>query len=131
METIRTFVNNHIEGIIVTLIIALLVGVFFLWANSGKETEYPVVQSLIEASQGPGVILTDRAKTQVTNDMYISYSEDGTGCILEGKNLEESGLYVASITHEFYDPSLFSKEYWEEMEKNGRTTYMVVTIDCK
>jgi hypothetical protein len=124
-------VNNHIEGIIVTLIIALLVGVFFLWANSGKETEYPVVQSLIEASQGPGVILTDRAKTQVTNDMYISYSEDGTGCILEGKNLEESGLYVASITHEFYDPSLFSKEYWEEMEKNGRTTYMVVTIDCK
>lgn len=131
METIRTFVNNHIESIIIALIVALLFGVFCLWAGSGEETEYPVIQSLIEASQGPGVILTDRAKTQVTNDMYISYSEDGTGCILEGKNLEESGLYVASITHEFYDPSLFSKEYWAEMEKEGRTTYMVVTIDCK
>ena len=131
METIRTFVNNHIESIIVTFIIALLVGVFFLWANSGKETEYPVVQSLIEASQGPGVILTDRAKTQVTSDMYIAFNEDGSGCILEGKNIEESGLYVSSITHEYHDPKLYSKEFWDQIEKEGRTTYMVVTIDCK
>lgn len=131
MSIIREFVNNHIEGIIITLIIALLVGVFFLWAGSGEETEYPVIQSLIEASQGPSVVLTDRAKTQVTNDMYIAFNEDGSGCILGGKTIEESGIYVSSITHQYYDPSLFSKEYWAEMEKEGRTTYMVVTIDCK
>ena len=131
MSIIREFINNHIESIVIALIVALLFGVFCLWAGSGKDSEYPIVQSLQTAAQGPGVILTDRAKTMVTSDMYIAYSEDGTGCILEGKNLEESGLYVASITHEFYDPSLFSKEYWAEMEKEGRTTYMVVTIDCK
>lgn len=131
MSTVREFVVNHIEGIIIALIVALLFGVFCLWANSGNETEYPVVQSLIEASQGPSVVLTDRAKTQVTNDMYISYSEDGSRCILGGKNIEQSGIYVSSITHEYHDPKLFSKEFWDQMEKEGRTTYMVVTIDCK
>lgn len=131
MSTAREFINNHIESIIIVLIVAILFGVFCLWANSGKETEYPIVQQLSQAAQGPGVILTDRAKTQITDDMIIAFNEDGTGCILEGKNIEQSGLYVASITHEFYDPKLFSKEYWEEMEKEGRTTYMVVTIDCK
>jgi hypothetical protein len=131
MSIIREFINNHIESIIIALIIALLVGVFFLWAGSGEETEYPVIQSLSEAAQGPSVVLTDRAKTQVTNDMYIAFNEDGSGCVLGGKNLEQSGIYVSSITHEYRDPKLYSKEFWEEMEKNGRTTYMVVTIDCK
>lgn len=131
MSIIREFVNNHIEGIIIALIGALLIGVFFLWAGSGRDSEYPIVQQLSLAAQGPGVILTDRAKTQITDDMIIAFNEDGTGCILEGKHIEESGLYIASITHQFYDPKLFSKEYWAEMEKDGRTTYMVVTIDCK
>ena len=131
MSIIREFVNNNVEGIIIALVIALLFGVFCLWAGSGEETEYPVVQSLIEASQGPGVILTDRAKTNITSDMYIAFNEDGSGCILGGKNLEQSGLYVSSITHEYCNPKLYSKEFWAEMEKEGRTTYMVVTIDCK
>lgn len=131
MSNIREFVNNNIEGVIITLIIALLVGVFFLWAGSGEETEYPVVQSLSEAAQGPGVILTDCAKTNITSDMYISYSEDGSRCILGGKNIEQSGIYVSSITHEYRDPKLYSKEFWDQLEKEGRTTYMVVTIDCK
>jgi hypothetical protein len=131
MSIIREFINNHIESIIVVLIVALLFGVFCLWAGSGEETEYPVVQSLSEAAQGPGVILTDRAKTQITSDMYIAFNEDGSGCVLGGKNLEQSGIYVSSITHEYHDPKLYSKEFWAEMEKEGRTTYMVVTIDCK
>jgi hypothetical protein len=131
MSNIREFILNHIESIIIALIAALLIGVFFLWAGSGEETEYSIVQSLTQAAQGPGVVITDRAKTFVTSDMYIAYSEDGSRCILGGKNLEQSGLYVSSITHEYRDPKLYSKEFWEEMEKNGRTTYMVVTIDCK
>lgn len=129
--SIREFVNNNIDGIIIALIVALLFGVFCLWANSGKETEYPVVQSLIEASQGPGVILTDKAKTFVTSDMYIAYSEDGTRCVLGGKNFEQSKLYVASITHKPCDPKLYSEEFWAQLEKEGKTEYMVVTIDCK
>jgi hypothetical protein len=131
MSTVREFVVNHIEGIIITLAIALLIGVFCLWAGSGKDSEYPIVQSLQTAAQGPGVILTDRAKTMVTSDMYIAYSEDGSGCIIGGKEIEESGLYVSSITHQYHDPELYSKEFWKQMEKDGRTTYMVVTIDCK
>lgn len=131
MSNIREFINNNIEGIIIALIVALLFGVFCLWAGSGKDSDFPIVQPLSQAAQGPGVILTDRAKTQVTDDMVIAFNEDGSGCILEGKNIEESGLYVSSITHEYRDPKLYSKEFWEEMEKEGRTTYMVVTIDCK
>ena len=131
MSTVREFINSHIEDIIIVLIIALLLGVFCLWAGSGKDSDFPIVQPLSQAAQGPGVILTDRAKTQVTDDMVIAFNEDGSGCILGGKNIEQSGLYVRSITHEYHDPSLFSKEFWAEMEKEGRTTYMVVTIDCK
>ena len=131
MSNIREFINGHIESIIIALIIALLFGVFCLWAGSGRDSEYPIVQSLSQAAQGPGVILTDRAKTQITDDMFIAYSEDGSRCILGGKTLEQSGIYVSSITHEYCNPKLYSKEFWKEMEKEGRTTYMVVTIDCK
>ena len=131
MSIIREFVNNHLEGIIIALIAALLIGVFFLWAGSGEETEYPIVQSLTQAAQGPGVVITDRAKTFVTSDMYIAYSEDGTRCILGGKNFEQSKLYVASIIHKPCDPKLYSKEFWAQLEKDGKTEYMEVTIDCK
>lgn len=129
METIRTFVNEHITTIATMLAILVGIAAFCCWAGGGRETDYPVMQRVIEATNFNGVELTPAAKSNCTANIYISFNKDGSGAILSGKDLEKSGLYVREIRHELKDESLYSPEFWQEMEKRGDIYETIFVID--
>ena len=130
METIRTFVNEYVTEIIVALVVVLSIGIFFVWAGSGKESNYPIQQRLItESTNFKGVELTSRAKSNCTNEIYICYTEDGTGAVLSGKDLEKSGLYIREIRHELKDQDLYAPEFWQNMEERGDIYDTIFVID--
>lgn len=129
METIRTFVNEHITEIIIALLVILGIGIFFLWAGSGEESDYPIQQRVIDATNFKGVELTPAAKSNVTQNIWISFSEDGSGAVLSGKDLEKSGLYVREIRHELKDEKLYSPEFWNEMQERGDVYDTIFVID--
>lgn len=129
MTTVREFVQENVISI--ALALAVLVGIagFCLWAGSGEETDYPITQQVIEATNFKGVELTSRAKSNVTQNIYISFNKDGSGAILSGKDLEKSGLYIREIRHELADQSLYSPEFWNEMVERGDNYDTIFVID--
>ncbi len=129
METVKTFIQENIVSIAITLAILVGVGAFFLWAGSEEEPKYPIQQRVIEATSFKGVELTPRAKSNVTQNIWISFSKDGSGAILSGKDLEKSGLYVREIRHELKDQDLYDPEFWQEMEERGNIYNVIFVID--
>lgn len=129
METIRTFVNEHITTIATMLAILVGIGAFCCWAGSGRDTDYPVMQKVIDATNFKGVELTPAAKSNCTANIYISFNKDGTGAILSGKDLEKSGLYIREIRHELADESLYSSEFWQEKVERGEQYNTIFVID--
>ena len=129
MEAIRNYVQENIISI--CLVLAILVGIaaFCCWAGSGRETDYPVIQRITEATNFKGVELTSRAKSNCTQNIYICFNADGTGAILKGKDLEKSGLYVREIRHELKDEKLYSPEFWNEMQERGDVYDTIFVID--
>lgn len=129
METIRTFVNEHVITICIILTILVGIGAFCCWAGSGKESDYPIQQRVVDSTNFRGVELTPRAKSNCTENIWICFNEDGTGAILTGKDLEKSGLYVREIRHELKDQDLYAPEFWQEMEKRGDNYNTIFVID--
>ena len=129
MTTVREFVQANIISISLTLAILVGVGALFLWAGSGEESEYPITQQIMEATNFKGVELTPRAKSNCTASIYISFNKDGTGAILSGKDLEISGLYVREIRHELKDQNLYAPEFWEQLVEEGRQYNTIFVID--
>ena len=129
MTTVREFVQEN--TITIALILAILVGVaaFCCWAGSGRETDYPVMQRVVDSTNFNGVELTPRAKSNCTQNIYICFNKDGTGAILTGKDLERSGLYIREIRHELCDESLYSPEFWQEKVERGEQYNTIFVID--
>jgi hypothetical protein len=131
METVRAYVEANI--ITIATVLAILVGIvaFCCWAGSGRSRnpDYPVTQRVIDATNFKGVKLTPKAKSNVTQNIWISFNKDGSGGILSGKDLEKSGLYIREIRHELRDESLYSPEFWQEMVERGDIYDTIFVID--
>ena len=129
MEAIRNYVQENIVSIALVLAVLVGIGAFFCWAGSGKETDYPIVQRLQEATNFAGVELTPAAKSNCTENIFICFNTDGSGAVLSGKDLERSGLYVREIRHELKDQELYAPEFWQEMEKRRDNYNTIFVID--
>lgn len=129
MTTVREFVQENVISI--ALVLAVLVGIagFCLWAGSGEESDYPITQRVVEATNFKGVELTPRAKSNVTQNIWISFNKDGSGAILSGKDLEKSGLYIREIRHDLADQSLYAPEFWEQLVAEGQQYDTIFVID--
>lgn len=128
MTTVREFVQENTITIALILAISVGVGGFFLWAGSGEEPAYPIQQRVIDANF-KSVELSPKAKSNVTQNIWISFNKDGSGAILSGKDLEKSGLYIREIRHELRDESLYSPEFWQEMVERGDIYDTIFVID--
>lgn len=129
METVRAYVEANIVTIAIVLAILVGIGAFFLWAGSGEESAYPIQQRVIDATNFKGVELTPAAKSNCTQNIYICFNADGTGAIITGKDADKSGLYVREIRHELKDKSLYSPEFWQDMEERGDIYETIFVID--